>query len=180
MSIQIAPLLQVSDVMNHPMGRWLSGGPQRCAATCDPAARAYPPCDGSSHVRTKCGEVPNIQESQHDTHLRLRRQIQRLLPVSFVQERLVTDRSMVGLHVRNVFDVPRDIVTNVNVTGTSAVAGAEKEYGKEISDTLLQWRKASHWRNFCATHLDDASRVPAVCATQQFGTQAEILPGCRH
>ena len=81
-------------------------------------------------------------------HLRLRRQIQRLLPVSFVQERLVTDRSMVGLHVRNVFDVPRDIVTNVNVTGTSAVAGAEKEYGKEISDTLLQWRKASHWRNF--------------------------------
>ena len=76
------------------------------------------------------------------------RQIQRLVPVGFVRERLVTDRSMIGLHVRNVFDVPRDTVTNVNVTGKSAVAGAEKEYGKEISDTLLQWRKASHWRNF--------------------------------
>ncbi len=56
-------------VMNHPMGRWASGGPQR--------------------------------------------QIQRLRPVRFVQERLVADTSMIGLHVRNVFDVPRDAATNV-------------------------------------------------------------------
>ena len=77
-----------------------------------------------------------------------RQQILRLRPVPFVRLRLVADHFMVGLHVRNIFDAPRDTATSTNVTGASAVDGAEKEYGKDISDTLLEWRKASHWRNF--------------------------------
>lgn len=91
-------------VMNHPVGQWASGGPQR--------------------------------------------QIQRLRPVGDVQRLLVADRTMVGLHVRNVFDAPRDAQTNTSVEGGAAVQGAEKEYGKAIADTLLQWRRASHWSNF--------------------------------
>ena len=103
-------------VMNHPAGKWDSGGPQQ--------------------------------------------QIKRLRPVSKVQRMLVADRSMVGLHVRNVFDAPRDAKTNVSVEGASAVHGAEKEYGKEISDTLLQWRRASHWTNF-------APRIASMIREQQ-------------
>jgi hypothetical protein len=55
---------------------------------------------------------------------------------------------MVGLHVRNVFDAPRNADTNVSVEGKSALEGAEQEYGKEMSDTLLKWRRAAHWSNF--------------------------------
>jgi hypothetical protein len=91
-------------VMNHPMGKWVSGGPQR--------------------------------------------QVQSLVPTEAVSQFLIADRSMVGLHVRNIFDAPRDEKTAASVEGGAAVKGAEAEYGKEISDTLLKWRRASHWTNF--------------------------------
>lgn len=68
--------------------------------------------------------------------------------MDFVQQRIVADRHMVGLHVRQVFDAPRDSDSNVNVTGASAIQSAQLEYGKEISDTLLRWRKATNWRSF--------------------------------
>lgn len=55
---------------------------------------------------------------------------------------------MIGLHVRNVFDAPRDQQTNKSVEGAVAQLNAEKEYGKEVADTLLRWRRASHWTNF--------------------------------
>jgi len=91
-------------VMNHPVGQWFGGGPQR--------------------------------------------EIQRLQPVDEVQKMLVADHSMIGIHVRNVFDAPRDEQTNKSVEGAPAVKGAEKEYGKAVADTLLQWRRAAHWSNF--------------------------------
>mmetsp|Transcript_13793 Transcript_13793/g.29888 ORF Transcript_13793/g.29888 Transcript_13793/m.29888 type:complete len:436 (-) Transcript_13793:122-1429(-) len=76
------------------------------------------------------------------------REIQRLTPVIEVRERLVSDKGMVGLHVRNVFDAPRDAATNRSTVGTAAVQGAQKEYGVDGTRQLLQWRKASHWTNF--------------------------------
>ena len=60
-------------MMNHPLGDWRSGGPQR--------------------------------------------QIRRLRPRQAVARLLVTDRSMVGLHVRNVFDALRDHASNVTTEG---------------------------------------------------------------
>ena len=55
---------------------------------------------------------------------------------------------MVGLHVRNVFDAPRDAESNVTTEGEKAMVGAQKEYGEEGTLKLLQWRRASHWTNF--------------------------------
>ena len=55
---------------------------------------------------------------------------------------------MVGLHIRNVFDAPRDAVSNVSTEGVIAMEGAQKEYGFEGTQKLLQWRRASHWTNF--------------------------------
>ena len=69
-------------------------------------------------------------------------------PVHAVASKLVSDHSMVGLHVRNVFDAPRDAASASDTTGASAIEGAEKEYGKSGSESLLKWRKASHWTNF--------------------------------
>ena len=76
------------------------------------------------------------------------RQIQRLTPVDRIAEMLQANKNMVGLHVRNVFDAPRDAKTNTSVTGAEAVAGARKEYGAEGTRQLMMWRKASHWTNF--------------------------------
>ena len=76
------------------------------------------------------------------------RQIQRLTPVDRIAEMLQANKNMVGLHVRNVFDAPRDAKTNTSVTGAEAVAGAQKEYGAEGARQLMMWRKASHWTNF--------------------------------
>ena len=61
---------------------------------------------------------------------------------------LTANRNMIGLHVRNVFDAPRDQQTNRSVEGSAAQHSAEKEYGKDIADTILLWRRASHWTNF--------------------------------
>ena len=55
---------------------------------------------------------------------------------------------MVGLHIRNVFDAPRDQESNVSAEGRSAMDGASKEYGGDAALKLLQWRRASHWTNF--------------------------------
>merc|ERR1712138_209151 len=70
------------------------------------------------------------------------RQIQRLTPVDRIAEMLQANKKMVGLHVRNVFDAPRDAKTNTSVTGAEAVAGARKEYGAEGTRQLMMWRKA--------------------------------------
>lgn len=69
-------------------------------------------------------------------------------PVPEVAKRLVTDRSVVGLHVRNVFDAPRDAASANDSVGSAAIDGAEKEYGKSGTEQLLKWRSASHWSNF--------------------------------
>jgi hypothetical protein len=68
--------------------------------------------------------------------------------VSQVSRLLVANKLMIGLHIRNVFDAPRDAVSNVSTEGQAAMAGAQKEYGAEASQKLLQWRRASHWTNF--------------------------------
>ena len=108
-------------VMNHAMGEWQSGGPQR--------------------------------------------QLRRLMPADSVARHLVADRSMVGIHIRNVFDVPREhrgasphpdrrydggrlLPQNESVEGEAAMEGATREYGAEGTSKLLQWRRASHWTNF--------------------------------
>ena len=91
-------------VMNHAMGEWRSGGPQR--------------------------------------------QLRRLQPVRAVQSQLVADHSMVGLHVRNVFDAPRSVRSNASTEGSEAMESAKQEYGSEGTLKLLQWRRASHWTNF--------------------------------
>ena len=101
-------------VMNHPLGAWASGGPQR--------------------------------------------QILRLRPVQAVQRLLVADASMVGLHVRNVFDAPRDTESNRSTEGKSAMEGANKEYGMEGTQKLLEWRRASH----CA-HAIPRAGLLVVC-----------------
>ena len=67
---------------------------------------------------------------------------------SQVSSLLVADRSMVGLHVRNVFDAPRDSESKATTEGLMAMKGAAKEYGEEGAAKLLQWRRASHWTNF--------------------------------
>ena len=74
--------------------------------------------------------------------------LQLLTPVDRVERMLVTDRTMLGLHVRNIFDAPRDASSAKLTVGTSAIDGAQKEYGKEGTEQLLKWRQASHWSNF--------------------------------
>jgi hypothetical protein len=59
------------------------------------------------------------------THVQ--RYLQRLTPAPRVEALLVTDRSMIGLHVRNVFDAPRDRATAQDHVGSSAIAQADKE-----------------------------------------------------
>ena len=93
-------------VMNHVMGDWRSGGPQR--------------------------------------------QLRLLQPVKRVRSLLVADHSMVGLHVRNVFDAPRpsEASNDSSTEGKAAITGATKEYGRDGTLALLKWRRASHWTNF--------------------------------
>ena len=76
------------------------------------------------------------------------RQMGRLTPVAEVAAGLVADDTMVGLHVRTVFDAPRDDATARTALGDEAVRAAESEYGTEGARRLMQWRKASHWSNF--------------------------------
>jgi hypothetical protein len=75
-------------------------------------------------------------------------QVEKLTPVAEVASKLVADKGMIGLHVRNVFDAPRDDATAKVTLGEDAVREAQKEYGTEGARQLMQWRKASHWTNF--------------------------------
>ena len=52
------------------------------------------------------------------------RQMNRLAPVAEVAMRLVANKGMVGLHVRNVFDAPRDVATAKTALGKEAVRRA--------------------------------------------------------
>lgn len=63
--------------------------------------------------------------------------------MSEVQRLLVANQSMVGVHVRNVFDVPRDERTRTKTEGTAALHMATKEYGHEVSNTTLLFRRVS-------------------------------------
>ena len=106
---------------------------------------AYVEADLSRHLYFKSGFIMNHPAGGWKF---AQRQIQRLTPVDRIAEMLQANKNMVGLHVRNVFDAPRDAKTNTSVTGAEAVAGARKEYGAEGTRQLMMWRKASHWTNF--------------------------------
>ena len=106
---------------------------------------AYVEADLSRHLYFKSGFIMNPPAGGWKF---AQRQIQRLTPVARIAEMLQANKNMVGLHVRNVFDAPRDAKTNTSVTGAEAVAGARKEYGAEGTRQLMMWRKASHWTNF--------------------------------
>lgn len=77
-----------------------------------------------------------------------RHQIQKLVSANPVQNMLVTNRSLVGLHVRNVFDAPRGTNTTRVTTGDAAIHGAASEYGVDGAAELLAWRRAAHWKSF--------------------------------
>ena len=106
---------------------------------------AYVEADLSRHLYFKSGFIMNHPAGGWKF---AQRQIQRLTPVDRIAEMLQANKNMVGLHVRNVFDAPRDAQTNTSVTGAAAVEGAQKEYGAEGARQLMMWRKASHWTNF--------------------------------
>ena len=89
---------------------------------------AYVEADLSRHLYFKSGFIMNHPAGGWKF---AQRQIQRLTPVDRIAEMLQANKKMVGLHVRNVFDAPRDAQTNTSVTGAEAVAGARKEYGAE-------------------------------------------------
>lgn len=101
--------------------------------------------DPSQHIYFKSGFVMN---HPHGGWKYAQQQIQRLIPVEAVSSRLVSDKSMVGLHIRNVFDAPRDEATAKAATGAEAIAAAALEYGPKGASQLLEWRRASHWTNF--------------------------------
>ena len=106
---------------------------------------AFVEADLSRHLYFKSGFIMNHPAGGWKF---AQRQIQRLTPVDRIAEMLQANKKMVGLHVRNVFDAPRDAQTNTSVTGAAAVEGAQKEYGAEGARQLMMWRKASHWTNF--------------------------------
>ena len=73
----------------------------------------------------------------------------RLTPVEAVRRRVVTNRAMIGLHIRNVFDAPRPTGgEEASTEGESAISSATTEYGKDGVLKLL--------RSF---HLPDLSLV---------------------
>jgi len=101
--------------------------------------------DAARHLWFKSGFVMNHRFG----HFRYAQaQMQKLVPARAVTQQLVATRHMVGLHIRNVFDAPRDAATNKSTTGTKALRDATKEYGSEGTRQLLRWRKAGHWSNF--------------------------------
>ncbi len=55
---------------------------------------------------------------------------------------------MVGVHVRNVFDAPRDAATSNDTLGAAAQAAAAAQYGSEAAEQLRAYRTASHWSAF--------------------------------
>lgn len=119
-------------VMNHAMGEWRSAS--------DALDSSHPPSPLLSLLTPRwpflfAGGGPQ-------------RQLRRLVPSLAVRDGIVADRSMVGVHIRNVFDAPRDAESSVRLEGQAAMEGAKREYGAEGTAKLLQWRRASHWTNF--------------------------------
>jgi len=101
--------------------------------------------DPRRHLYFKSAFVMN---HAHGKWTHAQQQIQRLVPAARVARQLIADKTMVGLHIRNVFDAPRDSRTFSSTTGNEAIAAAEKEYGRKGTSKLLAWRKAAHWSNF--------------------------------
>ena len=97
------------------------------------------------HLYFKSGFVMN---HRYGSWKHAQRQLQRLVPVEEVNRHLITTRDAIGLHIRNVFDAPRDAATNTSVVGQAAMAGAQQEYGVHGTHALLVWRRAAHWSNF--------------------------------
>ena len=104
--------------------------------------------DGKRHLYFKSGFLMNHYRGQWRFAMRYLQPPQLPRPVASVERHLVANRTMVGLHVRNVFDVPRDVVTASDAKGAAARNGANVEYGKVAAEKLMQWRTASHWTNF--------------------------------
>ena len=61
---------------------------------------------------------------------------------------LVADTSFVGIHVRSVFDAPRDAATSKTPGGEAAMAAAKNEYGAQQSQALELWRNKGRWPQF--------------------------------
>jgi len=101
--------------------------------------------DPDRHIYFKSGFLMNHKFGRWS---RAQRKLQQLVPTKEVLRQLVADKSMVGLHIRTVFDAPRDADTNRSTLGVGAVESARKEYGAEGTRELLKWRNASHWSNF--------------------------------
>ena len=104
--------------------------------------------DPRRHLYFKSGFVMNHFRGQWKFAQRYLQPPYMPMPVPAVTDKLVADGSFVGLHVRNIFDAPRDTESNRLTEGNSAMEGAEKEYGKSGTEELLKWRRASHWSNF--------------------------------
>ena len=110
-------------------------------------ARSCPPLNPPRELGTD-HDVAAPPLAQFGTWHTAQSHIQRLVPVPAVADKLVSDKGMVGLHVRNVFDAPRDATTTKVTLGKDAMREAQKEYGTQGTRMLMRWRKASHWTNF--------------------------------
>ena len=99
-----------------------------------------------------------------------RRALRVLVPNAAVEAQLVASRQMVGVHVRNVFDAPRDATTAAQATGERAVEAAETQYGREAAAQLRAYRNASHWSQFVL-------RIEQLLAAA--GTGADGVPTTR-
>mmetsp|Transcript_28896 Transcript_28896/g.88598 ORF Transcript_28896/g.88598 Transcript_28896/m.88598 type:complete len:447 (+) Transcript_28896:151-1491(+) len=101
--------------------------------------------DPRSHIYFKSAFVMNHPYGRWN---HAQQHLQRLTPAVIVAKQLIADKSMIGLHIRNVFDAPRDAATAKATTGAEAIAAAALEYGHKGASQLLAWRQASHWTNF--------------------------------
>uniref|UniRef100_A0A7S3EWA1 Peptide-O-fucosyltransferase 1 n=1 Tax=Haptolina ericina TaxID=156174 RepID=A0A7S3EWA1_9EUKA len=106
-------------------------------------------------------------------------QLQMLRPVKEVADLLVANRRTVGLHIRNVFDAPRDSTTINSTTGAEALQGATKEYGSEGTRQLLRWRRAGHWTNFVPKIREMIASEDAAVAAQSSGGGGTSPPRAR-
>ena len=71
---------------------------------------------------------------------------------------------MVGLHIRNVFDAPRDQESNVSAEGRSAMEGASKEYGGDAALKLLHTLEASEHSSLCLSSVILSSSASGIHA----------------
>ena len=121
----------------------------------DPAERTTPVSyQTTKHVFFRSGYLMNQLVGSWKY---AQQQLQQLTPVAAVQRLLITNHSMIGVHVRTVFDAPLAAgsenggsasTINASTTGTAALALATEEYGAAAAKKLLQWRNGSRWENF--------------------------------